>query len=125
MRKRVYPGEACEGMVTANFFVEDEKVEGYFCDGDISSNGTNWYIEKTGKNEYRIIETDQLHTSLDDSLGKNSPGTKHKKFKAKTKREALVAMIDFIVKLYINPGEYSMPVNAKKLKRGLEKALIS
>lgn len=123
-RKKVYHGESCRGMVSVNFWVEADKVQAYFCDGDISSSSVEYAVERTDKGEYRIVEREQLSTPLDSSWEKNAPEIKSQKVQADTKEEALKAMIDFIVKPYVKPPKYGFPVNAAKLRRGLEKALL-
>jgi len=123
-RKQAYHGESCRGMVSVNFWVEADKVQACFCDGDISSSSVEYSVERTNKGEYRVVEREQLSTPLDSSWGKNAPEIKSQRVRADTKEEALKAMIDFIVKPYVNPSKHSFPVNAAKLRKGLEKALL-
>jgi hypothetical protein len=124
MRTQVYHGESHEGMVVANYFVEGSKVEEVLVDGDICRTIFYWNIEKRGKN-YIVTRTEELDTPLDAEMGKNKNIVKAWAVKATTEKEALASMINSIVKPYLKKQEHMMPVDAKKLRQGLEKHLLN
>lgn len=119
-RKQIYHGESCEGMIVANFFVDDKVVQAYFVDGDIGSTKIKYHVERNNGN-YQLVEEEIL--TPEPFAGQSKPKTR--KLKAEDIDEAVKAMIDSIVKPYVNAGKYSMPVEAGKLRSGLEGALLA
>ncbi|MFH1585811.1 MAG: hypothetical protein ABIB79_03525 [archaeon] len=121
----IYYGEKCNGMVTARFWVDgDRKVNAHYDDGDISSHTVTYELKKV-YGTYGIVKRSSLHTHLDGQFGKNPDERNFDSLDVKDEREALIAFIDSIVEPHLNPGEYAFPVNAKKLKKGLEKVLLT
>jgi len=119
-RKQVYHSESCRGNVVVNFYVNGKTVEGYFVDGDISSSKVVWGVVRTRNGTYRVRERD----NTDTMVGKAKPELKSRTTKARTEREALASMIRSIVRPYVKPREFSFPVDAKKLREGLEAELL-
>ena len=117
-REEVYHGETCNGQVVANFFVSRRMVEAYFVDGDIGSSKVRYLLEQRCNQFYLAKVEEQSPTPY-------APvPTKTRKLKATNSQEALKEFIEYIVKPYAKPGEFTFPVNADELRKGLERALL-
>ena len=119
-RKQVYFASKCDGMVTANFFVNnDGRVEAFFADGTIGSSQVTYGIEQRGKVFFLFERETQNPKPYEPIPAKN------RRLKAKTKEEAIRELINHVIKPYVKPGKYSFPVDAEELRKGLESELLS
>lgn len=117
--KQIYRGEACKGAIVTTVSVYGKMVQVNHIDGDISSQISQYLWVKTDEG-YAILEGKDLTTPLDETFGKNSKEIRKIPIKATTDREAKSALIDLIVKPYINPGPHSMPFDVDEVRKGLE-----
>jgi len=117
-KERVYYCEKCDGQVVANFFVSGRMVEAYFVDGDIGSSKVRYSMEQRC-NQFYIAEVEEQ-----SPVPYTPIAPKTKKLKATNTQEALKEFIEHIVKPYVKPSEFTFPVNAQELRKGLERALL-
>ncbi|MBU2616311.1 MAG: hypothetical protein KKC19_04365 [Nanoarchaeota archaeon] len=117
-QSHIYYGEKCKGMVTARFSVHGKKVIGYFDDGDISSFTIEYELSRepvTGEYFMKEETRDSLSGRSVDRIELHSSD----------KNEAMSGMIKEIVEPYKDKGPGSWPVSIRKLKKGLEEALLT